>query len=72
MHNGYTYISENYINKNTIYDNQFTNSKGSITITKFDKKNKFVSGTFHFEVGNSNGDGTKVVVTEGRFDKKYL
>ena len=72
MHNGYTYISENYINKNTIYDNQFTNSKGSITINKFDKKNTFVYGTFHFEAKNANGDGTKVVVTEGRFDKKYL
>jgi len=69
-----------FINKNgASYDKNLQNffstkyeSKGSITITKFDKKNKFVSGIFHFEAVNGNGDGTKVVVTEGRFDKKYL
>jgi hypothetical protein len=43
---------------------------GSITITKFDKVNKFVSGTFSFMAKNANGD--IVTITEGRFDRKFL
>ena len=68
----YTLNSASFSDGKSLYHTDLSNIKGSITITKFDKKNKFVSGTFHFEAGTSNGDGTKVVVTEGRFDKEFF
>lgn len=42
---------------------------GTITITKFDKANQIVSGTFNFKAINSNGE--IINITEGRFDKKF-
>ena len=62
----------NYSNNKNTYSSIFSNQKSNITIIKFDKKNKFVSGTFYYEAVNINGDGTKVVVTEGRFDKEFF
>lgn len=54
-----------------IYDVAYGNNIGSLNITKFDKQNKIVSGTFNFEANNINGNGNKIVITEGRFDKKF-
>lgn len=68
----YNFVNSTYSNDKNMYHNNLFNNKGSVTITKFDKKNKIVSGTFHFEASNTNGDGTKVIVTEGRFDKEFL
>lgn len=52
---------------NFITDSQNT---GTITITKFDKINKIVSGTFNFKAKNQNGE--IVIISDGRFDKKFL
>ncbi|MEO0272798.1 MAG: DUF6252 family protein [candidate division WOR-3 bacterium] len=47
----------------------FTNS-GTLTITKFDKMNFIISGTFDFEAYSSACD--KIVkITNGRFDLNY-
>ncbi len=43
---------------------------GILTITRFDKVNKIVSGTFSFKAVNSAGE--VVNITEGRFDRKFL
>lgn len=53
-------------------NNYITNvdNTGFITITKFDKTNKIVSGTFSFKA--KNGDGKTVTITDGRFDKRFL
>lgn len=48
-------------------DNENT---GILTITKFDKINKIVSGVFTFKVKDSNGK--IVTITDGRFDKRFL
>lgn len=47
-----------------------TNSKytGNINITRFDTKNKIISGTFEFEAVNRNDSTDVVKVTRGRFD----
>lgn len=45
---------------------------GKVNITKFDKDNKIVSGTFNFTVKGTTGGATgKKVVTEGKFDVKW-
>ena len=41
-------------------------SPGTLTITKLDLVNKIISGTFDFDVSNSNGETVKI--TNGRFD----
>lgn len=43
--------------------------EGELTITKFDKINYIISGTFHFTVINPNCDTVRV--TNGRFDLTY-
>ncbi len=43
--------------------------KGELTITKFDKINYIISGTFHFTVINPVCDTVRV--TNGRFDIRY-
>ena len=43
---------------------------GTLTITRFDKVNRIVSGTFTFKAVNSAGQ--MVTITEGRFDRKFL
>ncbi len=47
-----------------------TNSKfnGSINITRLDRVNKIVAGTFEFTAEYMNGSGETVKVTDGRFD----
>lgn len=55
-----------------VLDTFNTNSTntGTLTITKFDKVNKIVSGTFSFKAVNATGE--VVNITEGRFDRKFL
>ena len=42
---------------------------GEITFTKIDTTNQIISGTFYFDVVNSNGYTLKI--TKGRFDLIY-
>ena len=51
------------------YDSKAFN-KGEVNITKLDRENKIISGTFWFEATNENDPNDKVTVTEGRFDLK--
>ena len=44
------------------------NNTGVLSITKFDKENKIVSGTFSFKAQYQD---SSVTITDGRFDKKY-
>ncbi len=50
-----------------------TNSQytGSVTITKIDTLNRFVSGTFQFNAINLYNNPEPLTVTEGRFDVKW-
>ncbi|MGC4129944.1 MAG: DUF6252 family protein [Bergeyella sp.] len=48
-----------------------SNNVGVINITKFDKVNKIISGTFSFKAINMFSNEV-VTITEGRFDKKFL
>lgn len=50
------------------FDNIITRS-GSLTITKFDKPNRIISGTFNAIL--SKPGCTNISITEGRFDMKY-
>ncbi|MGZ3950363.1 MAG: DUF6252 family protein [Flavisolibacter sp.] len=43
---------------------------GTVTITKWDKTNGIVSGTFEFSGGSLDGSADTITVTEGRFDVK--
>ena len=52
-----------------IFNTNSTNT-GTLTITRFDKVNRIVSGTFSFKAVNSAGE--VVTITEGRFDRKFL
>ena len=56
-------------NLDTVYYTN-PNNNGTITITKFDKVNNVVSGTFSFKAVNSAGE--VVTITDGRFDRKFL
>lgn len=60
------------------YFNAFTggyitnaNNTGVLNITKFDKENKTISGTFSFKAQYSSSSDV-VIITDGRFDKKYF
>lgn len=59
------------IYSNKAYNPYYTDAtnSGILTITKFDKVNQIVSGTFAFKAINSNGE--LINITEGRFDKKF-
>ena len=46
-------------------------ANGELTITKLDKINKIVSGTFYITIEKPKL-GKKIVITDGRFDIKYL
>lgn len=66
-------LSENdqglYYNSSKIYSTNHDNI-GTLTITRFDKANKIISGTFSFKAQYYyNGD--TVTITDGRFDRKY-
>ena len=44
---------------------------GTVTITKIDTVNRFVSGTFQFNAINLYNDPQPLTVTDGRFDVKW-
>ena len=46
-------------------------STGKLVITKLDKTNNIIAGTFSFTIEKKD-TGKKVTVTDGRFDMKYL
>lgn len=47
-----------------------TDHTGSVTITKWDKTNGIVSGTFEFNAASLDSSANAITVTEGRFDVK--
>jgi hypothetical protein len=57
---------------NLNYYNTNEKNTGSITITKLDKTNKIISGTFQFDAEAKFTPGDIVRITDGRFDVKYL
>lgn len=76
IENGNYMLNDSYQNRGAYShpaeETYFTDSSntGVLTITKFDKVNKIVSGTFSFKAKNS--DGEVVTITDGRFDKQFL
>ena len=48
---------------------KLNDDNGSLTIKKHDLVNHILSGTFFFT--GTNSSGTKVNITDGRFDIKY-
>jgi hypothetical protein len=44
---------------------------GSVTVTRFDRASKIISGTFEMNAGSTLNTGTSLTVTEGRFDVKF-
>jgi hypothetical protein len=65
----YAYYVKRKINpiNEWITSDRFT---GQVTVTKFDKANNIVSGTFEFTAGSVDNTADPVTVTEGRFDVK--
>src|SRR5690606_4916123 len=73
------YINEPIANDGEFYSDIFRgdahsyatdeNTEGTITILKFDRKAKIISGTFEFPMFNKK-TGERIEVTEGRFDLK--
>lgn len=62
-----------YVKRNLTPENEWITTPtytGSVTITKVDNVNKFVSGTFQFNAINMYGTPQPLSVTEGRFDVK--
>lgn len=62
-----------YVKRNLTPENEWiTNPSytGTVTITKIDTINNFVSGTFQFNAINMYGTPQPLSVTEGRFDVK--
>ena len=43
---------------------------GSVNVTKFDKVNNIISGTFEFTAGSVDNTADPIKITEGRFDVK--
>lgn len=43
---------------------------GSVTITKLDKENRILAGTFQFKGEDKTGNALPITVTDGRFDVK--
>ena len=63
-----------YVKRNITPENEWiTNAQytGSVTITKIDTVNRFVSGTFQFNAINMYNSPVPLSVTEVRFDVKY-
>ncbi len=65
----YAYFVRRKINPENewITSSQYT---GTVTITKIDQVNQFVSGTFSFQANNLYNTPAPINVTEGRFDVK--
>ncbi len=49
----------------------FLTGKGKVTITKDDRTNYILSGTFEFTAANQDNSNDVVTVTDGRFDVSY-
>jgi Family of unknown function (DUF6252) len=67
--NSYAY----YVHRRVTPDNEWVTSApytGTVTITKIDSVNHFVSGTFEFQAINLYNNPQPINVTEGRFDVK--
>jgi hypothetical protein len=47
----------------------FKRIEGTLTITKYDKNEQIISGTFRFKAKSSTGE--IIEITEGRFDDRY-
>ncbi|NEM97411.1 DUF6252 family protein [Pontibacter burrus] len=67
--NAYGFLWTNNGTKSTYYFTNETN-KGELTITKLDRYNQIISGTFWFDAVDEKGN--VVEVREGRFDMKYM
>ena len=64
----------NFVNSLVYYNDGYEGdmfSGGELTITKLDKVNKIISGTFYITIEKPKL-GKKIVITDGRFDIKYL
>ena len=66
----YACYGENGIGINTGYYITNSNYTGKIKTTRFDRSARIVAGTFSFTAYNAITK-TTVVVTDGRFDRKY-
>ncbi len=66
----YACYGENGIGINTGYHITNANYTGKIKITRFDRTARIVAGTFSFTAYNATTK-TTIVVTDGRFDRKY-
>jgi len=55
---------------NSVYYYTNETHKGEMTITRLDRYEQIISGTFWFDAVNERGE--KVEVREGRFDMKYV
>jgi len=67
--NSYAY----YVHRKFTPDNEWVTTSpytGTVTITKIDSVNHFVSGTFEFQAINLYNNPQPISVTEGRFDVK--
>ncbi|MFT3948483.1 MAG: DUF6252 family protein [Agriterribacter sp.] len=49
----------------------YSTGNGKITITKDDRANTILSGTFEFEGADNNDPGKIIKISSGRFDIKY-
>lgn len=58
-----------YYHSSKMYSTDHENI-GMLSITKFDKTSKIISGTFSFKA-KYYYDGDTVTITDGRFDRKY-
>ena len=69
----YTSSYAYYVHRRINPDNEWITASpytGSVTITKIDSINHFVSGTFQFQAINIYNSPLPINVTEGRFDVK--
>lgn len=48
-----------------------TKNNGTVVITRFDRNEKIISGTFELNAGSLYHSGQAISVTEGRFDVKF-
>lgn len=73
FHPDYTNSYAYYVHRRVTPDNEWITTStynGTVTITKIDSVNHFVSGTFEFQAINLYNAPQPVNVTEGRFDVK--
>lgn len=68
----YSVTACRYENQSQVFDVGIGNNDGILNIIKFDKDNNIISGSFSFTANNINGNNSKVTITEGRFDKKFI